>query len=159
MRKQEDDPLKKYFSIIEGKLKPNYLKCKSIPVDIALNSSEEELWKEHDDKMNDFYRNHRCEGVKTSLLDLKIEIAKRILMHCSFCERRCGVNRMEGKKGHCGVVNYPTAKACGFPASSSHPSDWLSTLPRPYRLRAKLTGLHRRFQLRIRTVPALSITE
>ena len=104
MRKQKDDPLKKYFSIIEGKLKPNYLKCKSIPVDIALNSSEEELWKEHDDKMNDFYGNDGYEGVKTSLLDLKIEIAKRMLMHCSFCERKCGVNRMEGKKGHCGVL-------------------------------------------------------
>ncbi len=104
MGKQEDDPLKKYFSIIEGKLKPNYLKCKSIPIDIALSASEEELWKEHDDKMNDFHRNHHYEEVKTSLLDLKVEIAKRILMHCSFCERRCGVNRMEGERGHCSVL-------------------------------------------------------
>lgn len=104
MGKQEEDPLKNYFSIIEGKIQPNYLKCKNIPVDVALDSSEEELWKEHDDKMHDFRRSEHYEKVKISLLDLKCEIAKRMLTHCAFCERKCGVNRIEGERGHCRVL-------------------------------------------------------
>ncbi|MBU4489555.1 MAG: radical SAM protein [Actinobacteria bacterium] len=38
-----------------------------------------------------------------SLLDLKIELAGRMLTHCAFCERRCGVDRTDGEKGYCGV--------------------------------------------------------
>jgi putative pyruvate formate lyase activating enzyme len=36
-----------------------------------------------------------------SFLDLKIEIANRILRSCHFCVRRCGANRLEGKAGYC----------------------------------------------------------
>ena len=43
------------------------------------------------------------EPMDGSLLDLKIELAGRILAHCAFCERRCGVNRADGEKGYCGV--------------------------------------------------------
>lgn len=38
-----------------------------------------------------------------SLLDVKAEIARRILRECRLCERRCGVNRLEGETGFCGV--------------------------------------------------------
>lgn len=36
-----------------------------------------------------------------SILDLKIELARRILMRCTFCAHRCGVNRTAGEKGIC----------------------------------------------------------
>ena len=38
-----------------------------------------------------------------SLLDVKIELARRILSHCHYCERRCGVDRASGDTGYCGV--------------------------------------------------------
>ncbi|RLI92636.1 MAG: radical SAM protein [Candidatus Altiarchaeales archaeon] len=37
-------------------------------------------------------------------LEEKISIANKILEKCHFCERRCGVNRLEGEKGYCGVL-------------------------------------------------------
>ncbi len=41
---------------------------------------------------------------KMTLLDLKIELARRILTDCVLCERRCGANRLAGERGHCGVL-------------------------------------------------------
>jgi len=38
---------------------------------------------------------------KKSFLDLKIEIAQRILASCRFCTRRCGANRLKGELGYC----------------------------------------------------------
>ncbi len=46
------------------------------------------------------------EKAKYLLTDLekKIESARRIMQNCHFCERRCGVNRMKGERGYCGVL-------------------------------------------------------
>lgn len=38
-----------------------------------------------------------------TLLDVKIELARRELMECMLCGRRCGVNRLEGERGFCGL--------------------------------------------------------
>jgi len=38
-----------------------------------------------------------------SLLDVKLELARRVLAECAFCERRCGADRASGEKGYCGV--------------------------------------------------------
>lgn len=38
-----------------------------------------------------------------SLLDLKIELARRALAACNLCGHRCGVNRLEGEPGRCGL--------------------------------------------------------
>jgi len=40
---------------------------------------------------------------QTSSLSAKIEKANEILRHCHFCERRCGVDRLEHEVGYCGV--------------------------------------------------------
>jgi len=40
---------------------------------------------------------------KASLLDLKIELAKRALLTCHLCGRKCGVNRIAGEAGFCGL--------------------------------------------------------
>lgn len=39
-----------------------------------------------------------------SLLDLKLELSRRMLAHCAFCERRCGADRAAGQTGYCGVA-------------------------------------------------------
>jgi putative pyruvate formate lyase activating enzyme len=44
---------------------------------------------------------------EVSLLDLKIELARRVLGSCRFCERRCGVDRLSGERGVCGVGTKP----------------------------------------------------
>ncbi len=41
--------------------------------------------------------------VEQSYLHVKVEIAKRMIRRCSFCERRCGVNRDVGQQGFCGL--------------------------------------------------------
>ena len=43
----------------------------------------------------------------TSLLDVKKELARRILRECRFCERRCGADRGGSEKGWCGVGAQP----------------------------------------------------
>ncbi|MDI6888848.1 MAG: radical SAM protein [Methanocellales archaeon] len=40
---------------------------------------------------------------RTSSLSTKIGNANEILRNCHFCERRCGVNRLEHEIGYCGV--------------------------------------------------------
>ncbi|WP_231844872.1 radical SAM protein [Methanocella arvoryzae] len=66
------------------------------------------LWKLHDELMAE-YRQSRAEGkipagdrLDTSLLDVKIELAERLLKACCFCERRCGCDRFR-KAGACGA--------------------------------------------------------
>lgn len=40
-------------------------------------------------------------GASLSLLDLKIELAQRILARCTLCAHRCGVDRIRGELGVC----------------------------------------------------------
>ncbi len=46
-------------------------------------------------------RTGRPAGV--NLLDVKVELARRMLESCVCCERRCRVNRAAGERGFCGV--------------------------------------------------------
>ncbi len=43
------------------------------------------------------------EPAPCSLLDLKLELSRRMLANCSFCERCCGADRSAGQTGYCGV--------------------------------------------------------
>lgn len=43
----------------------------------------------------------KSEDKEASLLDLKIELVRRNLMHCTLCAHRCGVNRLAGESGVC----------------------------------------------------------
>jgi putative pyruvate formate lyase activating enzyme len=100
--------LERYFEILEGKRAPKATFCKSIEIDVSLNESDEILWREHDRAIEALRElEHKAPGKasrgKASLLDLKIELASRIFRKCSFCERKCEMNRTE-KAGFCGVV-------------------------------------------------------
>ncbi|MBU6998969.1 MAG: radical SAM protein [Theionarchaea archaeon] len=81
-----------YKSILAKKALPYYLETKTRCIKADLKESEAVLWEAHD----------RKEAGEVSLLDVKIEIATRILSHCEFCERRCGVNR-PAEQGNCTV--------------------------------------------------------
>ena len=77
--------------------------------------SLEELWDLHDSLSREFARMlseargsrltrselSKLGRPKTSYLDVKAEIARRIMESCRFCEWRCGVNRAQGSRGFC----------------------------------------------------------
>lgn len=92
--------------------------CKHVGVDEEPEAvramSESELWGLHDKLSREFKQVkariedgslslEELEKPRTSLLSLKVELAKRMLRACRFCVRRCGVNRAEGEKGFCGL--------------------------------------------------------
>jgi putative pyruvate formate lyase activating enzyme len=91
-----------------------YLISKSISCNITdlRLASEEELWEEHRNLMERFletWKGVRSGEVdiisdlswqqKTSLMDLNVELVKRMLTHCNFCHWNCQVDRSVQKDG------------------------------------------------------------
>ncbi len=100
----------RYFKILEGAPSRNIL-LKSIGVPTDFRSLDDKgLWRLHDDRLAEYreldrhYMEYKAfPGRKDpSLLDVKIELAARIMEHCHFCEIRCGANRYK-RPGACGV--------------------------------------------------------
>lgn len=106
--------LPRYFSVMEGGLPARFQICKRVAVDFKASANDEALWEVHDRGIKDFRKLLAdIDGGKFkledpgkpdfSLLDLKVEIARRILRSCHFCERNCGADRTSGEVGICGV--------------------------------------------------------
>ncbi len=104
------DSLPHYVAILEGKRFPKFITLKKTSVTFSKDDSTEKLWGLH----NKLLINHLAEGktrdpesksnphkTGSSFLDLKAELAHRILRNCHLCPRRCGVDRMKGEKGWC----------------------------------------------------------
>ncbi len=89
--------LERYQRILEKGLEPYYLKAKKVNVTPLFDKTVEELWKLHDTQLED----------SIPSLELKSELAHRMLDHCELCEWRCGVNRNRGELGVCGVFAEP----------------------------------------------------
>ena len=64
--------------------------------------SEDNLWDIHDSVMAE-PPTGILSVASASILDLKIELARRILSHCHLCAHRCGVDRIQGETGICGL--------------------------------------------------------
>lgn len=92
-----------YYSILNGDRRAKYLDAKSVPVTIDLDLPDESLWNAHTEALARPDRPESGEPT-VSLLDLKSELAHRILKKCSLCEIRCGVDRTSGESGRCGVL-------------------------------------------------------
>ncbi len=104
--------LKRYRGIIDKERWAKYVLAKDIDIHTSLDESLDALWKAHD-AASTRHAEYVCEidsGSKRvshdvspdlSLLDLKTEIANRILQECHFCERKCGADRTHDKKGWC----------------------------------------------------------
>ena len=101
--KEAKASLPRYFAILSGEKISRFLIAKKVRVDIDLSSDLSELWKAHDEALNFYWELEKAVDTKkiryksipdprVSLLDLKSEIANRLLKSCIFCERRCGVN-------------------------------------------------------------------
>lgn len=98
------DPLKQYSDIVEGRAKASFLLLRNQGVEYDPHADTDELWRIHRLEMDGFYKGPTSPPVDTDLMDLKLEIASRMMSSCQLCERRCKADRASGKKGHCGVI-------------------------------------------------------
>lgn len=110
--------LPRYFAVVEGKLPARFQVCKKLKVETDLSATDAELWRAHEKGLLGLRRllsgvndgkvkMEVLEKPETSLMDLKVELARRVLKSCRFCERRCGTDRIAGESGFCGVGELP----------------------------------------------------
>jgi putative pyruvate formate lyase activating enzyme len=104
--------LKRYRSIIDDAKTAKYLLSKDMVCEFDKQSTTEELWNEHA-RLSDEFREYvsavdsnksryNLENAEAaSFLDLKIELAQRVLQNCHFCERKCGADRTIDDSGWC----------------------------------------------------------
>jgi putative pyruvate formate lyase activating enzyme len=104
--------LARYFAVMHDEKPAKFLIAKKLPASFRKKDSLEDLWQKHETLAREFYKLEReidagqksldkLPNPENSYLDLKIEIARRILEKCHFCVRRCGVNRLRGELGFC----------------------------------------------------------
>lgn len=91
--------LGRYYAILDGDERAKYLSTREVRLVADLSSPTEELRKRHSKALAD-------PSIKgdLGLLDLKVELARRLHSECMICERRCRAKRTEGQTGHCGVL-------------------------------------------------------
>ena len=87
---------------------PRFLKVREMGCGLSLKdleiSGEGALWDLHNHLLGRLPTGAKArQPEEASLLDLKIEIAYRVLKSCRLCGRRCGVDRTIGEKGVCGL--------------------------------------------------------
>jgi len=110
--KQARASLARYFDVMQDYKLAKFLIAKRLSANFSKEDSLAKLWQTHDSLTEEFYRlqneidTHKTDWEKLSTpersyLDLKIEIANRILECCHLCTRRCGFNRLAGELGHC----------------------------------------------------------
>lgn len=63
---------------------------------------EDALWDCHDEALSGPLSTVHAPD-EGSVLDLKIALARRLMSPCRLCGRRCGVNRLKGEQGICGL--------------------------------------------------------
>lgn len=104
--------LARYFDVMQDCKPAKFLIAKKLPVHFKKEDSLTNLWQTHNRLIDEFIQlqneidTHKVDWKKLvtqekSYLDLKIEIANRILERCHLCTRRCGFNRLAGELGYC----------------------------------------------------------
>ena len=104
--------LRRYFAVMQNKKTAKFLISKKLLADFDKNDSTDVLWQKHAKLTEEFCKVEKeidrwsknlqeMQTPEKSYLDLKVEIANRILGSCHFCNRRCGVNRLGGERGYC----------------------------------------------------------
>lgn len=104
--------LSRYFSVLQEEKPSKFVIAKEVPAEFEESYSLARLWREHTkctEAFLDFEREidkgnnlKQISIPKQSYLDLKIEIAARIMQRCKLCNRRCGINRLANSLGFCG---------------------------------------------------------
>jgi putative pyruvate formate lyase activating enzyme len=107
--------LARYFAIVEGRKTAKFLIAKKVAAEFSSTDSLEILWTQHakcteeylgfERRLDNETDHSALANPKRSYLDLKVQIAAKILECCNFCNRRCGVNRLADQLGFCGCGN------------------------------------------------------
>ncbi|MBS7654354.1 MAG: LAGLIDADG family homing endonuclease [Candidatus Bathyarchaeia archaeon] len=114
--------LSRYFAVMMDRKPAKFMIAKRVPAEFDENDTLEDLWAEHEKITEEFYKlqgeidsgRRNLEDISVpekSYLDLKINIANKILERCHFCNRRCGVNRLKGELGYCKCGNQITVSS------------------------------------------------
>jgi putative pyruvate formate lyase activating enzyme len=104
--------LARYFDVMQDQKPAKFTIAKKLAANFNYEYSVQRLWALHNQLTIEYYRlEKQIDNGQTSLgtlgtpeksyLDLKIEIANRILEKCHFCTRKCGANRLDGELGWC----------------------------------------------------------
>jgi len=101
--------LPRYFAIRKKKKLPYFKLLQKVSCNKVKETKA--MWKEHEKAMKNFEELKGLDKGKIlemadadySLLDLKTDLAYRLLESCVFCERRCKINRAKGERGWCRV--------------------------------------------------------
>jgi putative pyruvate formate lyase activating enzyme len=104
--------LARYFDVMQNGKVAKFMVAQKLAASFSKDNSTAKLWKTHNRLLKEFLQFEKkidsrltsleeLEMPPQSFLDLKIEIANRILESCHFCTRQCSVNRKEGKLGYC----------------------------------------------------------
>ncbi|KYK26383.1 MAG: hypothetical protein AYK23_03045 [Candidatus Proteinoplasmatales archaeon SG8-5] len=108
-----------YISVLRKERQPRFKALKAYSVDFDPTQSFDVLMEVHDKVLSRFKdgeparrtsggsEKHAVATLNKSgqtLLDLKLALAGKMLDSCRLCERRCGVDRTNGQKGRCGVL-------------------------------------------------------
>lgn len=122
--------LPRYVEIVKNKKQAKFVIAKSMAVDFDQNAPTETLWKVHGESLKEFYNYEqeldgggspeRVLGGERSFLDLKVDLARRVMSSCVFCVRRCGTDRLSGERGYCrGGVEFSVSST--FPHHGEEP--------------------------------------
>lgn len=123
--------LKRYFDVMDDCTPAKFLIAKRLPVAFNKNDSIKKLWAVHEKLTEEYYHLEKIidsrqkyleelDSPENSFLDLKLEIANRILENCHLCTRRCGVNRLKGELGYCRCGTHATVFTI-FPHTGEEP--------------------------------------
>jgi putative pyruvate formate lyase activating enzyme len=103
--------LSRYIRVVKGKAFPKFMIDRILHVDFEQGNDVGELFALHDKALLNYMDIEKeiDQGItkldnaspSQSFLDLKVLLARRIMNDCHFCERGCGVDRLNGKRGYC----------------------------------------------------------
>ncbi len=121
--------LPRYVDVVKNEKRAKFLLDAAMEADFSPEDATERLWELQGDLLETYSRIEReadggqypeqLEGSR-SFLDLKIELGKRIMEGCHFCEKRCDVDRLSGEKGECKAGTMFSVSSC-FPHLGEEP--------------------------------------
>lgn len=108
--RQVDPHFKVHQAPLPGFQQPRLQRTRQLPAGRTWEQLDRDdtdfLWTLHLELMEQWEQLTDPESLpktEVSLLDLKIELARRLLLACQLCARHCGVNRWQGHLGRCSL--------------------------------------------------------
>ena len=121
--------LPRYVDVVRNEKQAKFLLDRSFEASFSPDDSTERLWCLHQELLKAYqsFEREADRGLKPepymngfSLLDLKIELGKRIMASCHFCEKGCGADRLSGERGECQGGTSFSVSSC-FPHLGEEP--------------------------------------